>query len=75
MTVGAHLVGWLVIAVVGAGAALLGAGARRVLLPSAEGAPARLAEAVLAVSAMCLLIETVGAAGELVEPGWRPAPW
>ena len=65
MTVGAHLLGWLVVAAVGAGAGVLAVGMRRILLPAAAGPPARLADAVLAVSAVCVLIEAVGVAGEL----------
>ena len=60
VTVGAHLIGWLVVAAVLAGAGALAVGMRRILLPPAAGARARLAEAVLAVSAVCVVIEVVG---------------
>jgi hypothetical protein len=65
---GGYLGGVLGLTAVAVPIALGAVRVRRRLLPSWEGAPARLAEAVLAVSLLTVLLQLLGAFGILVPP-------
>src|SRR5918996_2301173 len=69
LSFGDYLVGAIELAVI---ATALGLGAwrlRELLLPGWNGAPARLAEVVVALSMLVVVLELVGVVG-LYRPGW-----
>ena len=66
MSFGDYLFGVVGLAAVAIPMALAAVRLRRVLLPGWEGAPARLAEAVLGVALLTVLLQLLGAFGILV---------
>ena len=68
MSFGHYLFGVIGLALVAIPMAMGGVRLRRLLLPAWEGAPARLAEAILAVALLTILLQLLGAFGMLV-PG------
>ncbi|HSR24701.1 MAG TPA: hypothetical protein VLW53_14195, partial [Candidatus Eisenbacteria bacterium] len=73
MSFGGYLFGVIGLAAVAIPMALAGVRLRRRLLPGWEGAPARLAEAVLAVALLTVLLQILGAFGILIPAVLIPA--
>ncbi len=68
MNFGDYLLGCAGVAAIAISLALAALALRKRLLPAWEGAPARLAEAVLAIGLLTLLLEVLGTAGLLTGP-------
>ena len=73
MSFGHYLFGVIGLALVAVPMAMGGVQLRRRLLPAWEGAPARLAEAILAVALLTVLLQLLGAFGILVPGVLIPA--